>query len=362
LEHIPNVLLARNLSFNKKFIPDTLQAIMKGGISILFAILGFGAWSLVIGHITGALASLIAYWNIVSWHPKFDVTGKWILSILSYGSGIVATNILSYILVNVDYLFVGYYMGATALGVYTIAFRIPDLLIVQFCSLVGRVIFPIYAKMKDEPDALNKAFLTTMNYVSLVTVPIAMGLMLVSRPFVLTVFTDKWSDAIPVMRAISLYALFLSLVHNVSHLYKARGAISVMTSVSMVRAVILVPALWWVSSQIRNIEIIGWTHAVVAFIGGSINLIVAARIMKIPFASIFAVLRPSIIAGAFMSAVVWGALYISSSFPSWIQLIIGITTGAISYIAILAFIQKGIFMDTWKILQSSMSRRSQVAE
>jgi PST family polysaccharide transporter len=46
LEHIPNVLLARNLSFNKKFIPDTLQAIIKGVISIVCALmgLGHGAW------------------------------------------------------------------------------------------------------------------------------------------------------------------------------------------------------------------------------------------------------------------------------------------------------------------------------
>jgi PST family polysaccharide transporter len=316
----------------------------------------------VIGHIAGALASLITYWVIVPWRPKLDVTKKWIVSILKYGSGIVVTNVLSYVLVNVDYLFVGYYLGAAALGVYTVAFRIPDLLIVQFCSLVGRVLFPVYARMKEDPEALTQAFLTTMNYIALVTVPVALGLMLIAKPFVLTIFTDKWDEAIPVMRAIALYALFLSLVHNVSHLYKARGAISVMTSVSTVRAVILVPALWWASSQVKSIEAVGWTHAVVAFIGGAINLIVAARLMNISLWKIFAALRPSIVAGGFMSLVVWGVLYLTAAFSPWLQLVLGILTGAATYLAALALTQKGIFQETWEFLRSNMFTRSQVTE
>jgi O-antigen/teichoic acid export membrane protein len=362
LEDVPKVLLTRSLSFNVKFIPDTLQAVVKGSISILCAALGLGAWSLAIGHIAGALVSMITFWIIVPWRPKFEITTNWIRSIFSYGGGIVITSILSYILVNIDYLFVGYFLGAAALGIYTIAFKIPDLLIIQFCSLVGKVIFPMYAKIKDDPDALNKAFLKTMNYVSLITVPIALGLMIVSKPLILTLFTDKWSEAIPVTRAIALYALFLSLAYNATHAYKARGAISLMTFMSAVRALMLIPALWWASSQIGSIEAVGWTHAVIAFIGGSINLIVAARVMDTSVWRIFITLRPSIVAGGLMSIIVIGALYISSSLPPWLQLIIGITTGLISYIIILAWIQKGIFSETWKMFQSSMSTRSQLAE
>jgi O-antigen/teichoic acid export membrane protein len=359
LEDIPKAILTKNLSFNVRFLPDTLHAIFKGVVSILCAFLGFEAWSLVIGQLSGAFASLITYWIIVPWRPKFEMTIQWIRSIFSYGIGIVATNLLSYILVNIDYLFVGYFLGAAALGVYTIAFRIPDLLIVQFCSLVGRVIFPVFVKLKNDPDALKEAFLKTMNYVSLITIPLGLGLMLVTKPFVLTVFTDKWSEAIPVMRAIALYALFLSLAYNATHAYKARGAISLMTSISTVRAAILIPALWWASSQIGSIEAIAWTHAVIAFIGCSINIIMAGRVMNASLASIMRTLRSPLIAGAVMSIVVLGILYITSSLFPWVQLITGIAAGVLSYTVMLAWIQKGIFMEAWKIFQSSMSTGSQ---
>jgi O-antigen/teichoic acid export membrane protein len=209
--------------------------------------------------------------------------------------------------------------------------------------------------LKDDPEALKAAFLKTMSYVSSITIPLGLGLMLVSKPFVLTVFTNKWSEAIPVMRAIALYALFLSLAYNATHAYKARGAILLMTSISTVRAVILIPALWWASSQIGSIEAIAWTHAAIAFIGCIINIIMAGRVMNASLASIIRTLRSPLIAGAVMSIVVLGFLYITSSLFPWVQLIIGIATGVLSYTAILAWIQKDIFMEIWLMFRTSIS-------
>jgi O-antigen/teichoic acid export membrane protein len=215
--------------------------------------------------------------------------------------------------------------------------------------------------LKHDQEALKEAFLKTMNYVSLITVPLGLGLMLIAEPFIITVFTSKWIEAIQVMRAIALYALFLSLAYNASHAYKASGAISVMTTISTIRAAMLIPALWWASSQIGSIEAVGWFHAVFAFIGASINMFVVGRVMKIPMGRIIGTLRSAAIAGTGMSIIVLGILYITSSLPSWIQLIAGIITGILSYIAILSWLQKDIFTETWEILRSSIStlRRKQ---
>jgi PST family polysaccharide transporter len=209
--------------------------------------------------------------------------------------------------------------------------------------------------LKNDSEALKEAFLKTMNYVSLITIPLGLGLMLVSKPFVLTVFTDKWSEAIPVMRAIALYALFLSLAYNATHAYKARGAISLMTSISTVRAVILIPALWWASARIGSIEAIAWTHAVIACIGCVINIIMAGRVMNTSLASIMNTFRLPLIAGAFMSITVWGVLSITSSFFPWVQLVSGVVAGVTSYTAMLAWIQKDLFMEILSMFRTSIS-------
>ncbi|MFT3894509.1 MAG: hypothetical protein QM730_23005 [Anaerolineales bacterium] len=131
-----------------------------------------------------------------------------------------------------------------------------------------------------------------------------------------------------------------------------------MTSVSIFRALILIPGLWWASSQIGSIEAVGWTHAVIAFIGGVINLIVAGRVMDTSLSEIISALRPSVIAGGFMSMVVLFVLSISSTLSPWIQLAVSVLSGFVSYMVALSWLQKGIITEAWKVFQSSMSSRA----
>jgi O-antigen/teichoic acid export membrane protein len=62
LEYIHSTLLQKRLSFGRKFIPDIMSAIGKACISIPMALLGFGAWSLIIGQLGSKVVSVTAYW------------------------------------------------------------------------------------------------------------------------------------------------------------------------------------------------------------------------------------------------------------------------------------------------------------
>ncbi|MCP5095263.1 MAG: oligosaccharide flippase family protein, partial [Chloroflexi bacterium] len=146
LGNVHESLLHKNLAFRRKFIPDVTKMTSKGLTSIILALLGFGFWSMVVGQIVGAIVLVIAYWYTLSFRPQFRFERKLVRPLLSYGSGIVALNAVAILLTNADYLFVGRFLGAAALGVYTLAFRIPDMLIIQFCTVVGKVLFPVYAK------------------------------------------------------------------------------------------------------------------------------------------------------------------------------------------------------------------------
>jgi len=53
-------------------------------------------------------------------------------------------DLLGFFQSNLDYLLVGRYLGSVALGLYTLAFRLPDLLILQFSRVLGEVVFPIF--------------------------------------------------------------------------------------------------------------------------------------------------------------------------------------------------------------------------
>jgi O-antigen/teichoic acid export membrane protein len=350
LGSIHEAVLRIRLSFGKASIADFIQAVTKGGVSIIFAMFGFGPLSLIIGQISGAAIASIAYWIISGWRPQFQFAPLKAKSLLQYGVNIVWVDLLGIFLLNIDYLLVGRYLGAVALGVYTLGFRIPDLLILQFSRIISTVIFPIYTKMRDIPNSLAKGFLFTCRYVSLVTVPIGFGLALVAEPFVHIAFTEKWSDAIPVIQTISIYAVVLSLSYNAGSAYKAQGRPQVLTILAIVRAIILVPSLYWAVNYPKSIVAVGLIQVLVAIIGSSINLLAAGRLLKIPFINILGALRPAAVAGIVLCIGTSAVLWATQNQSTWLQIILASTTGFLGYIAALWLFERNVINEIVSIM------------
>ncbi len=352
-----DVLLRRELSFGRKFIPDFARAFSKGIISIVLAGLGLGAWSLIFGQISGRVAGTVTLWRTYSWRPRRRFNRRLARALLSYGVNIVLVSGLGMVIANADYLLIGRYMGAAALGVYTLAFRIPDLVVMQFCYIIGRVIFPVYATLREDPAALRKGFLNTARYVSLVTVPLGLGMALVARPLVLTFFTGKWEAAIEPMRAIAIYALTLSLAYNVGDVYKAQGRPQILTYISLGRLAVLLPALWWAVTRLQTIVAVGWVHAAIAFVTGLLELYLASRLMTTPFREIVKALSPALSAGMVMTLVVGVSLTLSAAAASWMQLSIAVSGGALTYLGFLWVVQRPVLLEAGTVLRSVVRRK-----
>ena len=349
-------ILQKKLAFGRIFIPDLAQSFVKGLGSIVLAFLGIGAWSLIGGQLGGMVTGAIVVWLIARWKPTFTFKPAIARSLLKYGIKIVGVDLLGIILINLDYLLVGRYMGAASLGVYTLAFRMPDLVILQFARILSGVIFPIYTRMRDVPGSLAKGFTMTTRYVSLVTVPLGLGLAILAEPFVTSVFSEKWIEAIPVVRAIAIYAMFLSLSYNAGSVYKAEGRPQVLTWLALVRLAVLFPALYWATTTANSIVAVGWAQALIALFAGILNLVVAARLLKIASTTLLDALKPAVLAGVLMSAVVFIFLSIAKNMIPWMQLGLGTILGAFSYIAAIWIFQRDVIDNASIQIRSALTR------
>jgi O-antigen/teichoic acid export membrane protein len=356
LGSIHDVLLRKELSFQRKFLPDVSRSITKGLVSIILAFAGLGSWSLIIGQLAGTAIGALVFWLVLPWRPVLRFALDMSRALLKYGINIVLVGVLGIILSNTDYLLVGRYLGAAALGVYTLAFRIPDLLIMQFCSLISQVVFPLYSKMRDDPYALTRGFLTTTRYVSLVTIPLSLGVMLIAQPLVMVVFGEKWNEAIPVLRAIAVYAMMLSLAYNAGDAYKAQGRPEILTGISFVRMLILIPGLYWAASQAKSIEMVGWIHAVVAFLFGIITLAIASRLLHAPVKELLVALRPAAMSGVLMGLSVLALMIALQNASYLVQLVLSTIVGAVVYTLGLWLVERPVIFDTLKILRGAMAK------
>lgn len=332
LGNVNGVYLAKKLDFKKKFIPEVSYAFSKGLVSVLFALLGFGYWSQVWGQVISNGVSVVVSKKVYPWKPSFRFSRRIAKSMLKYGLNIVVLDTLANLLNNADYLFIGHYLGAEALGVYTLGFRIPDMVLTQFARIVSQVIFPVYVKMRDRTEALNRGFAKSLQYVSLITIPIGLGIALTAEPFVRVFFTDKWIEAVPVIRAIAIYALLLSLFRNAGSFYKAQGRPEILTYLTIVRLVILLPTLWFVLDRYQSIVAVAWVQAGVALISGILSLIVAGLMFKIRLVEILAQFWPGFVGGLAMSLVVAVELFLLADIHPLLQIIIAIISGAAVYV------------------------------
>lgn len=355
---VPSSLLNKELSFKRKFFPDLAGAINKGIFSIVLALVGFGAWSLVAGNLVNTLTTTIFLWLVwrSNWRPSLHFDASYARSLLIYGAHIVSIYFLGILLLNVDYLLVGRYLGAAALGVYMLAFRIPELLIKQFYSAISEVLFPVFTKVKEEAGALEYGFLHAMRYISLMTIPMALGLALVARPLILTVFGEKWAEAIPVTSAIALYTLFRSFYFNAGDLFKAQGRPAVITRLHIFNLIVLVPALWFAVTRFGTINAVAWMQVAVVFTVGTIRLFVATRMLKIPFFNMIKVFIPALTCSAFMAVAVIASLYLTNSSTPLVQLIVSITVGALTYLGATYLLHKEMVLTASRTLRAALVR------
>jgi PST family polysaccharide transporter len=266
----------------------------------------------------------------------------------------VLNSSLSIFLLNLDYLLIGRFMGAAALGVYTIAFRIPELLIKQFSGVINKVIFPVYAKMQEDGQSLRRGFLVTLQYANMLTIPLGVGLALVAEPFVLVVFTEKWAEAIPVTRAIALFAMLRASVFNVGEIYNAQGRPGLLARIRLWQTAVTVPVLWWAAAS-GQISIVAWAQVGLAFLLMCGHFIIASRVLHTSFAAILEALRPALTSAILMVPAVIGLLQLSD--VPLVQLITAVTGGGLVYAATLWWLHQSVIQEARLSLVGALSRK-----
>lgn len=346
--------LKKELNFKKIFIPEIGKTIAKGGTSIVLALLGYGVWSLVIGQIAGILISNILYWAVVPWRPKFDFDWHQMKVLLGYGSQIILVDILGMIQQNIDYLIIGRRMESTQLGYYTMAFRIPELIIINICHVVSRALFPAFSKLQNDLSALREGFLVTLRYVSLLTVPLGVGLYLLSSEFITLFFSEKWVTSIPVMELLCLYAAVYSLGFNAGDIYKALGKPWILNAIGFVKLVITIPVLWYAAGI--SIVAVAAGQLMVSILLTIFELLIVSIIVKIKPLPILMALQPALTAAFVMFL---GSYFLKVGMigaPDLARIVVIPLAGVMLYVSTLWLTNRKVVWSVLDLVKSAVKR------
>lgn len=350
LGNIQGALLSKQLNFQGHLIPQTGRTVVKGLVSVVGAVMGMGAWSLVAGQIAGVVTSTVLYWIASRWRPRFTFDLAIARELTVYGLQIVLASILGGFLSNVDYLFIGRFQDPAQLGLYTMGFRLPELIILSLVVVIGQAIFPTYARLQENNDAVQNGYLILLRYVSMFTVPLGIGMVIITPDFVPLVFTDKWAATIPVMQVLALYAVAWSLSYNAGDIYKATGRTKIINQIAVVRLIVTVPVLW-LCAQV-SIQAVALGQLFTAVVLTLFTLAVATRVLKVRFRAMLSAMLPAAVSAAVMfvgTTFVLGAFMMDSGHV--LRLAVAISCGVVLYIGTFWIVSRETLVQALSLLK-----------
>jgi PST family polysaccharide transporter len=223
LGSVPGALLERELAFDKKLYVDTLPAFLYAFIAVGLALSGYGLWSMVYGRLLSGLASAVASWLCVSWRPRWRWNWDRFRQLGGYGRYAAGAAVVSFLVVNVDDVLVGYLGGKAELGYYTRAYMLANLPVTAIAHVANRVAFPAYARLEGEGGDTAELYGRILGGVALLTLPMACLLLLLAEPFTVAVLGSRWLPIVPLLQALALYGFIRSLFSNSGPLFNAKG-------------------------------------------------------------------------------------------------------------------------------------------
>lgn len=341
--------LKKAMDFRKQSVPRIAQAIVKGGCSITLAVIGFGIWSLVWGQMAGELAATLLFWMVIRWRPKLHFSMDAAGFLIGYGSRTILMKFLQGIFRNVDYLIIGRRMDSTQLGFYTIAFRLPDIVIEGIQSAVTPVIFSAYVRVQEDMEILSRGFLKTLKFVSVFSVPVSLGMYIIAPEFVEIFYTNRWAPIIPVIRALSIYAIINSFDSQANLIYRATDRITLANKIGLIKMISAVPVLWVAAGY--SILTVAIAQIGLALIIVVIQVITLTSILGLRYADLFRSLIPSLISATVMVSGIWLINIWVNPFPALIRLLVAVTCGCTLYTGTLRVIHPEIFKQLADIFQ-----------
>jgi len=204
LSSTQSALLMREMNFRGLEIRAISAGFAGAAAAVTLGVAGAGAWALVGQALVQAGTSLVLLWTFSPWRPTFTYSGASLRTLGSYSGKTLVSQMLGYLVSNVDNLLVGRFLGSFALGIYSVAYNAMFLPVSRISQPIQQVLFSAFARLQNEPKRLAEAWARGNQVISAVNVPAFLGMAVVAPDFVPIVLGHKWHPAVPVLQFLSL--------------------------------------------------------------------------------------------------------------------------------------------------------------
>lgn len=225
---VHQAILTKDMDFNVLARCEMLATLLSSAGGIFTAFIGFGVWSLIVQSLSLTILTTASLWVCNRWRPSFVVRPNEIRHVFSYSMNLTGFNVTNYLRRNLDYLIIGKFLGAQELGYYTLAYRIMLYPLQAISSVIGKVMFPFYANIRDDDERFRNAYMKVSESIALVCFPIMLGLWAVADEAVIVLFGPNWMPVATLLLILAPLGMLQSVGTSIGNIYTAKGRTDVL--------------------------------------------------------------------------------------------------------------------------------------
>lgn len=200
--------LSRALRFSALAITDVGAQVLSITVAIVAAVSGAGYWAIVLQQGTFVVSTFVINLVQCRWlpgWPRRDVSVRWFART---GSHLLGTNLLGFMVNNIDSAAIGAVWGPSAVGLYSRAYQLLQVPLQQVNAPLSRVVLPVLSRLDDQPEVFERyfqRFQLALCYVFGVGFAVLAG---VSDSLVHVLFGQRWAGVAPILAVLALSGVF----------------------------------------------------------------------------------------------------------------------------------------------------------
>lgn len=328
LENIGIVSFQKQMEFGKEFRFFFIKRIAGFVVTVTAALILRDYWALVIGTLSGRLTGVLVSYTMHPMRPGMNVAG--IRKILSFSTWNLLRGIAGALNDSLHRVIVGRRANSAVMGEYALANEIAALPSTELLAPLGRVLFPAFVNIKDDPARLREAFLLALGVQALVGIPAGAGIALVADELVLALLGEKWIAAVPFIQIMGAINIIAALNSSSCYVLLAMGKPRAITINGWLQVVLFIAGAYLLIPQQGAFGIAVLRLAVVVFGLGSFIYLVKQELPALDAWSLIeTVWRPG--AAAMLMGIVLFALPLPADIPVMIRLLSKIATGMLAF-------------------------------
>lgn len=238
------VYLEKNLEFHRRFLYALSGPVANVSISIVLALVLRNVWALVFGSVAGTIVTLLLSYYIHEYRPGLGFDWNKARELYGYGKWITASSIVVFLITQGDDAFVGWFLSASALGFYQIAYRLSSAPAKEVSSVISSVIFPAYSQIQTDSEKLRNTCYKSVQLVSVISFPVTIGIIVTAPVFTRAILGEQWLPMVRVLQVLAVWGGLRALTITVGPVFRAIGRPDYNTKLQVLQLAVIAIAIY----------------------------------------------------------------------------------------------------------------------